>query len=168
MLSEKLAAALNDQLNFELYSAYFYYSMTAYFDSRELKGMATWTLTQAKEELVHVQKFFTFLSDMDGRVLLAPVAGPTTDWPSAVSAFEDGFKHEQALSVRIGKLMDLATAEGSHATVNFLRWFVTEQVEEMALFKNVVERLRMIGESGSGLFLLDMELGKRSSLGATE
>ncbi|MCK5556801.1 MAG: ferritin, partial [Candidatus Hydrogenedentes bacterium] len=128
MLSEKMRDALDEQLNWELYSAYLYVSMSAYFDSVNLPGFANWMRVQAQEELVHAMKFYDFINERGGRVTLQPVEGPPTEWSSPLDAFENAYRHEQKVTGLINDLVNLAVKERDHATNIFLQWFVTEQV----------------------------------------
>ena len=161
MLSEKLQDALNGQLNAELYSSYLYLSMSAHFQSINLGGFANWMRVQAQEELVHVMKFYDYVNERGGRVTLGPVEGPPTEWKSPLAAFEHAYEHERKVTGLINDLVDMAAEERDHATGGFLQWFVTEQVEEEATADAVVQKLKLVGDAGSGLFMLDQELGLR-------
>jgi ferritin len=161
MLSKKMENALNKQLNAELYSSYLYLSMSAYFESLDLGGFANWMRVQAQEELTHAMKFFDFISERDGRVLLQPVKGPPAEWDSPRAAFEDTYRHEQSVTGMINKLVDLAIQGSDHATHNFLQWFVSEQVEEESSVNEVVQKLKLVGDDATGLFLIDRELAQR-------
>jgi ferritin len=161
MLSQKLQDALNEQLNFELYSAYVYFSMSAYYKEKNLNGFASWMRVQALEELVHVDKFFNFIAERQGRVKLQPVKGPEIEWATPLAAMQDAYKHETEVTRRIHKLVDLALAESDHATNTFLQWFVNEQVEEEASVDAVVQQLKLVGNEGYGLFMIDRELATR-------
>jgi len=161
MLSKKMQDALNRQLNAELYSGYLYASMSAYFESINLRGFANWMRVQAQEEVVHAYKFFNFVNERGGRVVLSPIDGPPTEWDSPLAAFEAAYKHEQKVTGLINELVDLAVSQKDHATNNFLQWFVTEQVEEEASANEVVQKLNLVGEAKSGLFMLDQEMGQR-------
>lgn len=161
MLSESVQKALNAQINFELYSSYIYLSMAAWFEDKDLPGHASWMKVQATEELLHVEKFYHYIIERDGRVILDKIDSPTQEWDSPLAAFEDALKHEQEVSRKINKIVDKALSEGDHATNNFLTWFVNEQVEEEASVKDVVRQLKMIGNDGHGLFMLDKELRAR-------
>jgi len=161
MISQKVQDAFNKQLNAELYSSYLYLSMAAYFQAENLPGMANWMRVQAQEELTHAVKFFDFINDRDGRVLLAPVEGPKTQWKDAADVFQEAYAHEQKVSGLIGELADLAVAEKDHAAHAFLEWFVTEQVEEEAAAKLIADKLKMAGGSPVVLLMLDTELGQR-------
>jgi ferritin len=161
MLSKKMQDALNGQLNAELYSAYLYASMSAYFESINLRGFANWMRVQAQEEVLHAYKFYNFVNERGGRVILDPIEGPPTEWNSPLAAFEAAYQHEQKVTGLINELVDLAVSEKDHATNNFLQWFVTEQVEEEASANEVVQKLNLVGEATGGLFMLDREMGQR-------
>ena len=161
MLKKKVEAALNDQLNKELYSGYLYLSMAAYFDSINLAGFANWMRVQAQEEFVHAMKFFDFINERDGRVLLKPIDGPVTQWKSPVDVFDQTYKHEVLVTKSIHKLVDIAEAESDHATKTFLDWFVTEQVEEEATASGILENVKLIEKAPGGLFMMDRELAQR-------
>ena len=161
MLSEKMTEALNQQVNEELFSAYLYLSMSAHFDHQNLKGTASWFRVQTQEEMVHAMKLFDFITERGGAVNLKQIKGPDTEWESPLAAYEAAYKHECYISSCINTLVDLARAEGDHATENFLQWFVTEQVEEEASADGVVQQLKLAGDQGPGLFMVDRELGTR-------
>jgi ferritin len=162
MVTQKIQDAINEQINAEAYSAYLYYSMAAYFESISLKGFAHWMRVQALEELTHVQKFFTYLNDRGGRVLMKPIEAPPSDWASPLAVFEAAYAHEVEVTGLVNQLMDLALAESDHATSNFLQWFVAEQVEEEASADEVVQKLKLVDKTEGGLFLLDQEMDKRT------
>jgi ferritin len=161
MIKEKIQDALNKQLNAELYSSYLYLSMAAYFESIRLKGFANWMRVQAQEELLHSMKFYDYIQERGGRVILASIDEPQTQWDSPLAAFKHVYQHEQKVTGLINNLVTLALSEADHATHNFLQWFVAEQVEEEASADEIVQKLGLLGEERSGLFMLDKELGQR-------
>lgn len=161
MLKESILKALNLQLNAELYSSYLYLSMEAYFESIDLSGFANWMRAQAQEELMHSMKFYDYIVRRGERVTLSTIEGPQTEWDSPLAAFEHVYKHEQKVTGLINDLVDLSTSESDHATSNFLQWFVAEQVEEEESASGVLKRIKLAGDSKSGLFMLDSELGQR-------
>ncbi|GAB4427982.1 MAG: ferritin [Anaerolineae bacterium] len=163
MLSEKMQAAMNKQINAELHSAYIYLSMAAYFEDQNLPGFAHWMRLQAKEEVGHAMKFFDFIVERRGRVLLEPVAAVPTDWPSPLAVFENALAHEQKVTGLINDLVNLAIAEKDHASNSFLQWFVDEQVEEEASADAIVQKLKMAGDTPVALLILDQELGEREA-----
>ena len=161
MLSEKMEKALNDQIQAEMYSAYLYLSMEAYFQSINLMGCANWMRVQTQEELVHATKFYDYINERGGRVILQAIDAPPSQWESPLAAFEAAYEHEQKVTARINALVDVAIAERDHATNNFLQWFVAEQVEEEDSTSGVVEKIKLVGEAQGGLFMVDQELGQR-------
>jgi ferritin len=161
MLSEKMQEALNIQINKEIYSAYLYLSMAAYCDSINLKGFANWMTIQVQEELSHAHKFFNYLPERGGKVTLQPIDGPETEWDSPLAVFKHVYEHEQLVTGLINGLVKLAREEEDYATESFLKWFIDEQVEEEASASEVVEKLKLAGDRGGGLFMLDRELGTR-------
>ena len=161
MISAKMQKALNTHLNEEFYSSYFYLSMAAYFEAKNLKGFANWFRIQATEEQMHGMKFFDFILQKGGKVTLTEIGAPKVDWKSISEVFSDTLKHEQKITSLIDKLVELAMLEKDFATNNFLQWFVTEQVEEEANVEEIIQKLEMIGDNKSGLYMLDNELGAR-------
>ena len=161
MLGGRMEDALNKQVNAELYSSYLYLSMAAYFESVDLSGFAAWMRVQAQEELVHAIKLYDFVNERGGRVTLTAIEAPPVQWDSPLAVFEAVYSHEQKVTGLINGLVDLAIEERDHATRSFLMWFVDEQVEEEASADAVVRKLKLAGESGSGLFMIDRELGQR-------
>ncbi len=160
-MNEKIRNALNEQINAELYSSYLYLSMASYFKRINLDGFARWMEIQALEELTHAMKFFNFVNERGGKVDLKAIDGPQTSWESPLSAFEAVYEHEVKVTGLIYNLVNIGTEEKDHATTNFLQWFITEQVEEETSADSVVQKLKLIGGEGGGLFLLDQELGQR-------
>ncbi len=162
MLNETVETALNEQLNAEMYSAYLYLSMSAYFQSESLGGFANWMRVQAREELAHAMKFYDFINERGGRVTLKPIEAPPTSWDSVLVAFEAVYGHEQKVTGLINRLVDLSMEERDHATHIFLQWFVSEQVEEEESAYDVVRKIKLMGDESGGLFMLDRELGQRT------
>lgn len=161
MINKKLETAINNQINAEIYSAYLYLSMNAYFFSINLNGFANWMRIQALEELTHADKFYHYLVSRGGRVKLTAVDGPPSQWKSATAVFEEVLKHEQKVTSLIHSLVDLSLKEKDHATSSMLNWFVDEQVEEESNAESIIQQLKLMGESGNGLYMLDRELAQR-------
>jgi ferritin len=161
MLKQKMLKALNGQVNAEMYSSYLYLSMESYFQSVSLTGFASWMRGQVQEELFHGMKIYDYICERGGRVVLDAINKPDSSWKSPSAAFKHILKHEQLVTSLINDLMDLAISEKDHATQNFLQWFVAEQVEEEASVGEIVDKLKLIKDDTSGLFMLDAEIGKR-------
>lgn len=162
-MKEKLVKALNEQINKELYSAYIYQSMAAYFDSKNLEGFAAWMDVQAQEEMGHARKIYDFIQDRGGRVKLTAIDEPKQEWGNALEVFTDALEHEEYVTDSINKLVDLAIEENDHATNNFLQWFVAEQVEEEKTTGDIKDRLELIGDNVDALLTLDEKLGGRQT-----
>lgn len=161
MITEKMQKAMNQQLNRELYSAYLYLAMSAYFEDLNLSGFAHWMRVQAREEEAHAMKFYRHLVERGGRVVLSAIESPPKDWKSPFAVFQQALEHEQKVTKMIHDLLNLARAGKDHAADAFLQWFVKEQVEEEFSTNEILQKLKWIGESAGGLLLLDHELSKR-------
>jgi ferritin len=159
--------ALNDQLQAEFESAYLYLSMAAYFEDHGLEGMANWMNVQFQEEQTHALKFYRYINERGGRVELQAIAKPKLEWTSALEAFEESLAHEKMISGRINDLAELAIGEKDHATHNMLQWFIAEQVEEEASVDAIVTQLRLVGDGGHGLFMIDREMRGRTFVDET-
>ena len=153
---------LNAQITREFYSSYLYLSMSAWFQRTGLRGHAHWMRRQSTEEQAHVTRMYNYLLDRDGTVTLESIEAPPTEWESALAVFEHAYCHEVTVTRAINALVDRAVAAKDHATATFLQWYVTEQVEEEATFKELVDQLKMAGAQGAALLMLDRELATRT------
>lgn len=163
MIDKTVEKRLNNQINEELNSYYIYLSMEAYFESESLDGFANWMELQAQEEMEHAMRIFRYLNERGGRVRLQPIEEPKVNWNSPQEAFEDAYEHEQHITKKINELVDLAEEKDDKATRNMLEWFVEEQVEEEASTEEIVNKIKMVGESGPGLLALNNALGQRQA-----
>ena len=160
-MSERIQEALNSQMNFEMYSANIYMSMATWFDAKNLVGFASWMKVQYSEEMFHFTKLYNFIDERGSRVLLSAMPAPETEWDSPLGAFETALGHERIVTGRINDLVVQATEAKDHATVNFLQWYVGEQVEEESNVDGVIQQLKLMEGAPGGLFMLDRELGTR-------
>ena len=161
-LNEKVAEALNDQLNAELHASYVYLSMAAYFDANELPGFATWFHAHSREETTHAMRIYDFIVKRDARVHLEGLAAPQMDYHSPASALETALAMEISVTGRIYQLFDLAHEEKEFGTQNMLHWFLEEQIEEEDLFRRILEQVRAAGDDRWNLLVLDGQLGQRT------
>ncbi len=162
MLKESVLNKLNEQIALEGYSAYLYYAMVGYFETINLKGFSNWMLIQAQEEITHMHRIFTYVYDRGASVTLQQVDQPPAKWESPVACIAETLEHEQMISEKINGCVSLALEENDHSTNAMLQWFVSEQVEEEANADDLLQKLMMVGDNASGLFLLDTELAKRT------
>jgi ferritin len=163
MLNKTVQDAINQQIKNEVFSAYLYLSMSGYFESVNLPGFASWMRVQYYEELGHALKFFDFVNARGGRVSLYAIDQPTSDFQSSLDVFQQALEHEQKVTGMINNLYALAVKENDYPAQVLLQWFISEQVEEEKTATNIVQQLRMIGDNGSALLILDRELGARKS-----
>ena len=161
MISEKMQNALNNQINEELFSAYLYYAMSAYFHDVNLNGFAQWMKAQATEEMAHVVRLYNHIINRDGRVEFMAIKEPQKEWESALAAFQAAYDHECYITRKIHDLVNIAGEEKDHAARTMLEWFVEEQVEEEATVKEIVDQLKLMGDSGSVMYMLDREMKQR-------
>lgn len=162
MLSENLTKALNDQMNYEFYSAHVYLATAAYCSAESLDGFANFFLVQAEEERYHAMKFYNFINDMGERVTIQSMHEPSNSFADILSAFKESLLHEKEVTRRIYHLADIAMDEREHATLTFLNWFIDEQVEEEASFETLIQRINRVKEDSHAFEMLDIELGKKT------
>ena len=163
MIGKAMQDATNEQINKELYSAYLYLSMAAYFEGKNLPGFAHWMRLQADEEREHAMKFYDFILERGGQVLLKAIAAPTAEWKSNLEVAEEVAAHEAKVTASIHELYELALKEKDYAAQVMLQWFITEQVEEEKNAAELVAKLKMIEERGTAVLMLDHRLEKRNS-----
>lgn len=161
MLSEKLEGALNDQINFEFYSAHIYLSMAAYCLNIDLDGFANFFTVQAEEEKFHAMRFFNYVNQKEGRIVLKGMPDPRVDFNSALDVFETALLHEKIVTSRIYSLSDIAMEEREHATLSLLKWFIDEQVEEENNITTIIKKLKRMDHDSAALYMLDAELATR-------
>jgi ferritin len=161
MIKKEVLAAINEQINAESYSAYMYLSMSAYFEEMGLSGFGHWMKIQYQEESAHALKFFNYLTERNGKVVLKAIAQVPVDFNGIVDVFEKTLAHENHVTELIDHLMDVAVAANDHATQSFLKWFVDEQVEEEANVEKILATLKLINGQGNGIFMMDREMTMR-------
>jgi ferritin len=158
MISNDMAASISAQINREFYSAYFYLGLSAHAETMALKGTAAWFMAKHNEELAHAMKMYRYLIDQDATIALTQIAAPPAETDGVRGMFERTLAHEREVTATINDLVDYALSEKDHATSIFLQWFVTEQIEEEATLKDILGRLRLFGDQGQGLLMIDNEL----------
>lgn len=161
MIKKEVLDALNEQINAETYSAYMYLSMSAYFENIGLSGFAHWMKIQYQEESAHAIKFFNYVAERGGRVLLKAVDQVAVEFDGVVDVFEKTLAHENHVTDLINNLMNVAIAASDHAAQSFLKWFIDEQVEEEANVEKILATLKLINGQGNGIFMMDRELNQR-------
>ncbi len=161
MLSKTLLTEMNEQIKHELYSAYLYLSMASHFEEANLDGFAHWMKLQAEEEQEHAMKFFDHIHDRGEKVTLKAIDQPPTEFGSPVAIFGQVLEHEKLVTSLIHRLYETAVKDADYASQSFLQWFVDEQVEEEKNASQILEWLKMAGEGGNALFMINKQLGER-------
>ena len=161
MIDTKLEEMINDQIVKEIYSAHLYLNMASWFDERSLGGYAHWFYNQYLEELDHAMIFFGYLARVGGKPVIGAIDAPETDWESIEAVLAKSLSHEEYVTSLIYALVDKATELKDFKTVEFLKWFVNEQVEEEDNASSNLGRYQAIGTDGAGLQALDAEMAAR-------
>jgi ferritin len=162
MITRKMADRINEQINKEMYSAYLYLAMSARMAEAGYRGVAKWMNVQYHEEMFHAMKFFHYLQDHGAAVQLKAIAQPDFKETAIKELFQHVLEHEKAVTKSIHEVMALALEEKDFATQAFDQWYVNEQVEEEKNAAEILQTIELLGNSPQGLFMLNIELGKRS------
>ena len=162
MISMKVAELLNQQITNEQFAAQYYLAMSAWFYARDLDGIGNYFRVQSKEELMHADKIFDYLNDVGAPIEMGTIEKPPHEFGNAIEIFEKAFAHEKLVTKSIFNILKNANDEGDFATVTFLQWFVTEQIEEEANASQLVSKIKMVSENPSALYLFDQELAQRT------
>jgi len=161
-LGDRLYEEMNKQIQEELYSAYLYYAMAAWFDSQGLTGFGQWMKVQAMEEVTHAHRFYNHIIGRGNEVNLLQIDMPKIAWSTPLEAAQAALNHEKHITSRINLLVKIAREEDDYtAEVSLLNWFVDEQLEEEENTGEIVDKLKLIGDSKNGLYQIDKELGAR-------
>lgn len=162
MLSKPILEKLNHQVNLEFFSSNLYLQMSAWCNAHGLEGCSQFLRLHSEEEKMHMYRLFDYINETGSLAVLGAISAPGTEYKSVIDVFEKIYKHECNITKAINELVDIALAEKDYSTFNFLQWYVSEQHEEEHLFLSIMEKAKMIGTEGRGLFHLDMEMKKMS------
>ncbi|MBO6574526.1 MAG: ferritin [Rhodothermales bacterium] len=160
-MKQKVVEAVNRQIREEFQSSYIYLAMSARFEALKLPGAAAWMRNQAREEVMHAMKFFDFLIRRGENPVLEGLEAPTVSFDNILDAFEQSLAHEQHITKCIHDLYEVAQAERDYPLQTLLHWFIDEQVEEEENAEGIIDSIRLAGQAGEALFMIDRELGLR-------
>ncbi|WP_367680487.1 non-heme ferritin [Candidatus Fukatsuia anoeciicola] len=163
MLAKTMAEYLNEQLNLELYSANLYLQTSAYCRYKGFDGAAAFLKIHSQEEMKHMQRLFDYLSNTGALAFIGLIKEPPVKFNSLENVFKYTYAHEQEITEKINNLANIALNTKDFLTFNFLQWYIAEQNEEEKLFKSVVDKFTLVGDSGSSLFLVDKDLQSMAS-----
>ncbi len=158
MLSEKMVTALNEQIAMEGYASFLYLSMAGWFDTKAMKGCASFMYRQSAEEHMHMMKIFRYLIDMDSIAISPSIQQPPSQFGTVKNIFEETLTHERRVTKSINEIVELAISESDHSTYAFLQWYVTEQREEESLMRTILDKINLIGDGAQSLYFIDKEI----------
>ena len=160
MLPKIVEDILNVQVDKEGYSSHLYLSMASWAENQGFGGIAEWLYEQADEERMHMLKFIRYINERDGQAGIIAVKEPPSEFGSAREMFEKVLEHEKFISASINEIVQVCIDENDHTTHNWIQWFVTEQIEEEASVKSILDRLKLAGDH---LYMFDRDImGMRS------
>lgn len=160
MIPKSIEEALNQQIALEGYASFLYLSMAAWCDKEGLEGCARFMHRQSAEERVHMLRIFGYMSEVDALALTPAIAQPPHQFDSIQSIFEQVYAHEQKVTASINELVTMSNEEKDHATTQFLQWYISEQREEEALMRTILDKIRLIGDGPQSLYYIDKEVEK--------
>lgn len=163
MLSKDVQDAINTQIRNEYYSSYLYLSMSAYCESLNFSGFATWLRRQSNEELEHAMRLYDYIIDREGRVILESIDKPPSEFGTLTEIFQQVLEHEKEVTGMINQLYELASSENDHATAVELQWFIKEQVEEEKSATDILENVKLAGDDSAALLILDKQVAGNST-----
>jgi ferritin len=159
MLHKNIQEALNKQIKLEAASSQAYLAMAVWAEIQPgLDGVTDFFYQQSDEERVHMLKLIRFVNERGGFAAVPELSQPMVTFPSLKKLFDEFLNHELQVSASINDLVDLALQEKDYATHNFLQWYVSEQIEEEKTARVLNDKLEMIGEDKSGLYLFDRDV----------
>ncbi|MFZ7143072.1 non-heme ferritin [Avibacterium avium] len=158
MLQDAIIKKLNEQINLEFYSSNVYLQMSAWCSANGYEGAAAFLLRHADEEMMHMQKLFTYVNETTGMPLLGKIEAPKNDYKSLKEVFEITLEHEKFVTAKINELVEVTFENKDYSTFNFLQWYVAEQHEEEKLFNSIIDKFNLVGEDGRGLYYIDRDL----------
>lgn len=160
-MTQELIDAINEQITYEYYSAHIYLAMATYCAENDLPGFENWFLVQMEEEQFHAKKFIDFLHDRDCKVVIKGFKDPKTGLSSLLETLQYSLGHEKSVTQRIYNLMSIAQDNKDFGALSFINWFVDEQVEEESSFYDMIGKVKLVGEKGQGIYMLDKEAATR-------
>ena len=155
MITQDIVKLLNEQIAKEMFAANLYLSMSSWCYENSFDGAGLFLFQHADEESGHAKRLITYLNETDSKVIIIEVAAPESNFNGLLDVFEKTYAHEQKITQSINNLVDCTLQSKDYPTFNFLQWYVSEQHEEEALFRGIVDKIKLIGSSGDGLYLAD-------------
>ena len=158
MVSKKVETALNKQIEFEAASSQYYLAMASWAETEGLTGVAEFLYAQSDEERMHMLKLVKYVNERGGHALVPALKQQPQKFKSIQYVFEEVLEHEVFVSTEINGLVEICLKEKDYTTHNFLQWYVAEQIEEEALARKILDKLKLIGDDKGGMYLFDRDL----------
>ena len=158
MLAERIENALNDQIKIEAESSQYYLAMASWAETHGLNGTAQFLYQHSDEERTHMLKLVKFVNERGGHAVVPALAQPPKDFESINKIFQNLLDHETKVTAEINNVVDICLQEKDYTTHNFMQWYVSEQIEEEALAREIMDKLNLIGADKGGLYLFDRDL----------
>ncbi len=156
MLPKKVEEILNVQIEKEDYSSQLYLAMASWAENKGLAGVADWLYAQAEEERMHMLKLVRYVNERDGEALIPGLEQPPTDFDNVETMFSKVLEHEQFITASINEIVAVCNQEKDYTTHNWIQWFVTEQIEEEASVREIIDKLKLAGSSH--LYMFDRDI----------
>ena len=163
LISKELEQAINDQIGREFGASLQYVNIATYFEQESLLELAKFFYRQAEEEKMHAMKFVHYVVEAGGQVRIPDVKGPQYDFGTAKDAVQAALDWELEVTRQINSLMDLAINQKDHIGQDFLRWFVTEQLEEVSTMSTL---LKVVERAGNNLLWVEDYLARNPIVAA--
>eukprot|EP00746_Dinoflagellata_sp_MGD_P020720 gnl/MRDRNA2_/MRDRNA2_148319_c0_seq1.p1 gnl/MRDRNA2_/MRDRNA2_148319_c0~~gnl/MRDRNA2_/MRDRNA2_148319_c0_seq1.p1 ORF type:complete len:173 (+),score=15.81 gnl/MRDRNA2_/MRDRNA2_148319_c0_seq1:130-648(+) len=158
MLSKKIEKSLNEQVLLEAQSSQFYLAMASWAETQGLGGVAEFLYGHSDEERMHMLKLVRYINERGGHAIIPPLNKPEAKYKSVTDVFQNLLEHEVMVSDEINKLVEICLKERDYTTHNFLQWYVSEQIEEEALARTILDKLKLIGNDKGGMYLFDRDI----------
>lgn len=158
MISSRIETALNRQIDLEGFSSMYYLAMASWAQVKGYNGVAAFLYNHSDEERTHMLKLFHYINDRGGHGEVPAFAAPQKEFKNIQEVFDIVLSHEIKVSNEINALVELCIQEKDYTTHNFLQWYVAEQIEEETLARNIIDKLKLIGEDKGGMYLFDRDL----------
>lgn len=157
-MNPRVEAALNAQIEKEASSSQFYLAMASWAEGNGLNGTSKFMYTHSDEERFHMLKLVKFVNERGGTAVIPALDKPPVSFDDLTHVFELLLEHELAVTESINNLVDICLQEKDYTTHNFIQWYVSEQLEEEALARTILDKIRLIGNDKGGMYMFDRDL----------
>ena len=158
MLTKKVENSLNKQIELEANASQFYLAMASWAETKGLEGVASFLYRHSDEERTHMLKLIKYVNERGGHAIVPSLKKPPKLFDCLSHVFQDLLNHEIMVTQEINKVVDICLKDKDYTTHNFMQWYVAEQIEEEALARHILDKLKLIGDDKGGLYLFDRDI----------